>query len=67
VLLRAGKHSTISEAALHRIAAIKADARVATVEGAGHMLPIERPDRARSAIESAALMAQAGRKFHGME
>lgn len=67
VLLRAEKNSTISEAAMHRIAAIKSDARVATVEGAGHMLPLERPDRARTAIESAALMAQAGRKFHGME
>ena len=64
VLLRAERGSTISEAAMHRIAAIKADARVATVEGAGHMLPMERPDRARAAIESAALMARQGRKFH---
>jgi pimeloyl-ACP methyl ester carboxylesterase len=52
---------------MHRIAAIKPDARVATVEGSGHMIPMERPDRVRAAIESAALMAQAGRKFHGME
>ncbi len=29
----------------------------ATVDGATHMLPIERPDRARAAIETAALMA----------
>lgn len=64
VLLRAEKHSTISEASMHRVAAIKADARVATVEGASHMLPMERPDRVRAAIESAALMAQAGRKYH---
>lgn len=63
VLLRAERNSTISEAAAHRFAAIKADARIATVEGAGHMLPIERSDRARSAIESAALLAKAGRKF----
>lgn len=63
VLLRAEKNSTISEAAAHRMAAIKPDARIATVEGAGHMLPIERPDRARSAIETAALLAKAGRKF----
>jgi pimeloyl-ACP methyl ester carboxylesterase len=67
VLLRAEKNSTISEAAAHRVAAIKPDARIATVEGAGHMLPMERPDRARAAIESAALMARAGRKYHGME
>jgi len=64
VLLRAEKHSTISEAAMHRVASIKADARVATVEGASHMLPMERPDRVRAAIESATLMAQAGRKYH---
>ncbi len=67
VLLRAEKHSTISEAAMHRIAAINPQARVATVEGASHMLPMERPDRVRSAIESAAMMANAGRKYHGME
>jgi len=64
VLLRAERNSTISEAAMHRVAAIKADARVATVEGVGHMLPMERPDRARAAIETATLMAKAGRKFH---
>ena len=64
VLLRAENNSTISEAAAHRLAAIKADARVATVEGAGHMLPMERPDRARAAIESATLLAKAGRKYH---
>lgn len=64
VLLRAEKFSTISEAAMHRVAAIKADARVATVEDVGHMLPMERPDRARAAIETATLMAKQGRKFH---
>lgn len=64
VLLRAEQHSTVSEAAVHRISAIKPDARIATVEGAGHMLPMERPDRVRAAIESAALMARQGRKYH---
>lgn len=64
VLLRAERGSTIMEASMHRIAAIKADARVATVEGSGHMLPMERPDRARAAIESAVLMARQGRKYH---
>ncbi len=67
VLLRAEKYSTISEAAMHRMASIKADARVATVEGAGHMLPMERPDRARSAIETAVLLGKAGRKYHEPE
>lgn len=64
VLLRAEHNSTISEAAMHRVSAVKPDTRVATVEGAGHMLPIERPDRARAAIESATLLAKAGRKYH---
>ena len=64
VLLRAERQSTISLAAMHRLAAIKPDARVATVEGATHMLPMERPDRVRAAIESVALMGRAGRKYH---
>ena len=64
VLLRAERGSTITEANMHRIAAIKPDSRVATVEGAGHMLPMERPGRARAAIESALLLARAGRKYH---
>jgi pimeloyl-ACP methyl ester carboxylesterase len=61
VLLRAEQGSTISPAAMHRVAALKPNARVATVEGASHMLPMERPDRVRAAIESAALMARGGR------
>lgn len=64
VLLRAERNSTISEAAMHRMGAIKADARLATVEGAGHMLPMERPDRARTAIETALLLGRTGRKYH---
>ncbi len=64
VLLRAERGSTISEASMHRIAAVKPDARVATVEGVGHMIPMERPDRVRAAIESAHLLARAGRKYH---
>lgn len=64
VLLRAERHSTISEAAAHRVASIKPDARIATVEGASHMLPMERPDRVRAAIETATLMAKQGRKYH---
>jgi pimeloyl-ACP methyl ester carboxylesterase len=65
VLLRAENGSTISPAAMHRVAALKPQARVATVEGAGHMLPMERPDRFRAAIESAVLMTRGGRKFGG--
>lgn len=64
VLLRAETGSTISQAAMHRIAALKPQARVATVEGATHMLPMERPDRVRAAIESAVLMARGGKRFN---
>jgi pimeloyl-ACP methyl ester carboxylesterase len=64
VLLRADRHSTIMEADAHRVAATNIHARVATVEGAGHMLPMERPDRARAAIETATLLARTGRKYH---
>lgn len=67
VLLRADRGSTISPAAMHKVAALKPDARVATVEGASHMLPMERPDRVRAAIESALLMARNGRKYAGDE
>lgn len=60
-LLRAEIGSTMSPAAKHRLALLKPGARVATVEGAGHMLPMQRPDRVRAAIESVALMAARGR------
>jgi pimeloyl-ACP methyl ester carboxylesterase len=64
VLLRGEQGSTVSPAAMHRIAALKPQARVATVEGATHMLPMERPDRVRAAIESALLMARGGKRFN---
>lgn len=65
VVLRGEDGSTLAPAAAHRIAALQPEARVATVEGATHMLPIERPDRARAAIEMAALMA--GKTWEGVE
>jgi pimeloyl-ACP methyl ester carboxylesterase len=67
VLLRAEKESTSSIAAMHRVAALKPDALIATIEGAGHMLPMERPDRVRAAIESAALLARGGRSADNFE
>jgi pimeloyl-ACP methyl ester carboxylesterase len=67
VLLRAETNSTMSNSAYRRLAALKPHARVAFVEGAGHMLPMQRPDRARAAIESAALLGRAGRRFHEVE
>jgi pimeloyl-ACP methyl ester carboxylesterase len=58
VMLRAEHRSTTYPATAQRIAAMKPDARIAVVEGAGHMIPMERPDRVRSAIETVALMAR---------
>lgn len=57
VVLRADHHSTVSPSSLQRIAHLRPNARVATVEGASHMLPMERPDRVRAAIEAAVMMA----------
>ncbi|MES1204048.1 MAG: alpha/beta hydrolase [Pseudomonadota bacterium] len=67
VLLRAEHGSTMSPAAAHKFAALRPDARIATVEGASHMLPIERADRARAAIETAALMARPKRAFRDLD
>ncbi len=58
VVLRAELHSTMPERAARRFARLRRDARLATVEGATHGLPFERPDRVRAAIEMASLMAQ---------
>jgi pimeloyl-ACP methyl ester carboxylesterase len=57
VCLRAEQRSTLSISAAQRLTALRPEIRMATVEGATHMLPFERPDRARSAIEAAAVMA----------
>ena len=58
VMLRAEHGSTMQPSAVQTIATTKPDARIATVEGAGHMIPMERPDRVRSGIETALLMAR---------
>lgn len=63
VLLRAEHGSTISGAAAKRVAAMKPDTRIALVEGSSHALPMERPDRVRSAIEAAALMVTPAKRF----
>jgi pimeloyl-ACP methyl ester carboxylesterase len=56
-LLRAGCGSTCSASSAARISALRADIRLATLEGASHALPMERPDRARAAIETVTLRA----------
>lgn len=62
VALRAERHSTFVSSAAHRLALVKPDARIVTLEGAGHMIPMEQPDRVRAAIESAALMGGGARR-----
>lgn len=56
VILRAEKRSTLPAALIKRVATLQPQARIATVEGAGHMLPMERPDRVRAAMETAMMM-----------
>ncbi len=67
IVLRAQHGSTCPEASARRIAALRLDARVATVEGATHALPLERPDRARAAIETAAILAARKTRFREVE
>ena len=67
VVLRAENGSTCPDASARRIAEIRADARIATVAGSTHALPIERPDRARAAIESTLMMAVGQARFHDLE
>jgi pimeloyl-ACP methyl ester carboxylesterase len=57
VCLRAERHSTMPASAADRVVEVRPEVRLATVDGVGHMFPMERPDRARAAIETAALMA----------
>lgn len=56
--LRAEKGSTFPSACVDQAMAIRPDARIATIPGASHMLPLERGDRARAAIETAILMGR---------
>ena len=67
VILRADKNSTLPNAAEKRFAALRKDARIATVDGASHALPMERPDRVRAAIETAALMASQARHLSDLD
>jgi pimeloyl-ACP methyl ester carboxylesterase len=58
IAVRAEKGSTFPAACADEAAAMRPDARIATVPGATHMLPLERPDRARAAIEAAMIMSR---------
>jgi pimeloyl-ACP methyl ester carboxylesterase len=57
VILRAEIGSTLPAPLARRIGLLRPDARIATLEGATHALPMERPDRVRSAIASTLVMA----------
>jgi pimeloyl-ACP methyl ester carboxylesterase len=67
VVLRAEIGSTTSDAAAERMRAMRPDLRMARVEGATHALPVERPDRARAAIEMTLMLAQGQARFHDLE
>lgn len=67
VILRAEKNSTMPNASVQRFSALRPDARIATVEAATHALPMERPDRVRAAIETAALMASQQRHLNEID
>ncbi len=58
VIVRAEIGSTCPPSVAQRIRELRPATRVAVVEGATHALPMERPDRVRAAIETAALMAR---------
>lgn len=60
VILRAEINSTCPPSVAQRIKDVRPDVRLATIDGATHALPMERPDRARAAIETAAMMATGG-------
>lgn len=57
VLLRAERGSTTPAPVARSLAKLRPDARIAMVGGSGHMLPLERPDRARAAIETAYVLS----------
>jgi pimeloyl-ACP methyl ester carboxylesterase len=62
-ILRAEKGSTLPQSCASRIVALRPEVRLATVEGASHALPMERPDRARALIEMIALQTSASQRF----
>lgn len=60
VVLRAQHGSTMPNASADRLKRLRPSAMIATIEGASHGLPMERPDRARAAIEAACVRASKG-------
>lgn len=66
VVLRAETGSTCPKGSADRIMALRPDARVAVVEGAGHAHPMERPDRTRAAIETVVLKTSPARRYRDL-
>lgn len=67
VVLRAEIGSTCPPSVAQKIKEVRADARMAVLDGATHALPMERPDRVRAAIETAAMMGNpTGGRFHDL-
>src|SRR5262249_55871091 len=67
VILRAEKNSSMPQSSVNRLLDTRSDVRIATVEGSTHALPMERPDRVRAAIETAALMASQQRHLNELD
>ncbi|MFZ4601558.1 MAG: alpha/beta fold hydrolase [Caulobacterales bacterium] len=55
-ILRAERGSTLPERTARRISALRPDARIATMKGATHALPMEQPDRVRTVLASMLVM-----------
>jgi pimeloyl-ACP methyl ester carboxylesterase len=60
VALRAERGSTFPQACAERAASLRPEARIAMVPGSNHMLPLDRMDRARAAIEATLVMGRPG-------
>jgi pimeloyl-ACP methyl ester carboxylesterase len=60
VVVRAAHGSTMPNTAAERLKRLRPDAMISIIEGASHGLPMERPDRARAAIEAAHVRANKG-------
>lgn len=67
VLLRAEIGSTCPPSIAKRIKDVRPDLRMAVLEGATHALPMERPDRVRAAIETAAMMARSNQRLDDID
>jgi pimeloyl-ACP methyl ester carboxylesterase len=66
LVLRAQHGSTCPPPCAERMTDLRPNVRVATVEGATHALPMERPDRARAVIETAIIKSAPNNRFRDL-